>query len=281
MDHPDWHRAGRAPKAAVRTVAQMAVDHDADGLARRAHVAHRQVWVIGARRAGTNHDRVMPHPHGVHRAARLRPGDPAAFAACCRDTPVDGGGKLQRDEGQALLHAFQKACVHGPCLGAADALDDLDPRRAQHLVATPGNPRVRVCQRSDNARDPRLDQPLGTRGGVAMMGAGLQRDIGCGTTGERARLIQRPTFGVGAATRLGPAAPHYAVSKGAACHDDTTHRRVGPCIPKPPRRQRKGRSHVVVIAHSSVVPGAGRSSETNLSKSSAAWKFLYTLAKRT
>ena len=48
-----------------------------------------------------------------------------------------------------------------------------------------------------------------------------------------------------------------------------------------PRRQRKGRSHVVVIAHSSVVPGAGRSSETNLSKSSAAWKFLYTLAKRT
>ena len=114
---------------------------------------------------------------------------------------------------------------------------------------------------------------------MAEMGAGLQRDIGGGAARRLARLIQRPAFGVGAATRLGPAAPHYAAPAGfktigSACHDHTANRRVRPCVAQAPRRKGEGCAHMVGIAHSSAVPVAGRSSETNLSKSSAAWKFL-------
>ena len=106
-----------------------------------------------------------------------------------------------------------------------------------------------------------------------MMGAGFQGDIGGRTARQRAGLVQSHTFGMGASARLGPAASDDA----ARLHDDAAHRRIGPDIPQTPPRQAQGMSHVaqvVPVGHVQSVPGTGRSSDTNLSKSSASWKFL-------
>ncbi|OIQ63603.1 hypothetical protein GALL_548540 [mine drainage metagenome] len=77
---------------------------------------------------------------------------------------------------------------------------------------------------------------------------------------------------MGAAPRLGPAAPDDAV----ILDDDTADRGVGPCLPQAPRTERERVAHVGAVrlglrAHSSAAP-SGRSSDMNLSKSPAAWK---------
>ena len=83
--------------------------------------------------------------------------------------------------------------------------------------------------------------------------------------------IERAAFGMRPPARLGPAATDDA----AVVHDDTAHRRVRPDIAQPARRKAKRKRHEapVGVGHS-LSPVCGRSSETNLSKSSAAWKFL-------
>ena len=100
-----------------------------------------------------------------------------------------------------------------------------------------------------------------------MMRAGFQRDISRGPHGINPR--QRHHLGMRSPAGLGMAAPDNA----AIQNNHTSNCRVRPGAPQPPRGQRKGVSHMVFVCHSSLAP-AGRNSETNLSKSSAAWKFL-------
>ena len=105
-----------------------------------------------------------------------------------------------------------------------------------------------------------------------MMGAGFEADVSRCANGGTLRLRKRLRFRMGPSAWLGPATPDDA----AVVHDDAAHRRIGGGVTLPAPAQRQGQTHepgVARPAHSSSgVPG--RSSCTNLSKSSAAWKFL-------
>ena len=101
-----------------------------------------------------------------------------------------------------------------------------------------------------------LSSTRDTRSGAARPGAGLRQRLGLG---------MRPSARCGRPT----------ANDSPVLDDNAADSRVGPNLPKPPRTERKGMGHmpaVCLCAHSSEAPG-GRSSDTNLSKSSAAWKF--------
>ncbi len=159
-------------------------------------------------------------------------------------------------------------------LGLAHALHDLDPGRAQPREPRPVGARVGVAHRHHDPRDPRRDQRVGAGRRRADMRAGLQRDVRRGPPRGRARLRERPRLGVRPAAVAGARAAEH----GAAALDHAADRRVGPAPPEPARGERERVVHEPRVAHAD---GGGRSSWTKASKSSAAWKFLYTLAKRT
>ena len=109
------------------------------------------------------------------------------------------------------------------------------------------------------------------------MGAGFKRDIGGGAARRFARLGKRDRLGMGAAAVGGMAAPDDT----PVAHQDAAHRRVGPDTAQTTLRQAEGRAHPAhvfdLLGHSyqsSLSGTSGRSSATNSSKSSAAWKFL-------
>ena len=104
---------------------------------------------------------------------------------------------------------------------------------------------------------------------MPVMGTGFQCDIGGGAARQWPGLIQGPPFGMGAAARLRPTAPGDL----AVLDQHRANRRIGPDIAEAPRRKAQGMGHMYKVAHSSA-DGAGRSSDTKRSKSSAAWKFL-------
>ena len=150
---------------------------------------------------------------------------------------------------------------------------DRDARAFQYRVPLPRDARIGVGHGGHNAGHTGGDQCLGAGASFPGMGTGFEGDIGGCTARSFARLGQGDDLGVGTATRLGPAAPdNHAVP-----NDHTAHRRVGPAFPHPAPPHRQGQRHKPAIhcgtAHSSGVTG-GRNSLTNLSKSSAAWKFL-------
>lgn len=59
VNHPDRGLAGGLTQAAGRSMGKAAVEHDTQGLPGCAHVAHSQVWIIGAGGASTDHHRIM------------------------------------------------------------------------------------------------------------------------------------------------------------------------------------------------------------------------------
>ena len=109
------------------------------------------------------------------------------------------------------------------------------------------------------------NEGFSARRGLAVVGAGFEGDVSGRPPRGITRLRQRHAFSMGATACLGMAAADDA----GALDDHAAHGRVGPCAAKPPRRKREGVFHMVLVAQSSEA-GLGRSSETNLSKSSAA-----------
>ena len=107
-----------------------------------------------------------------------------------------------------------------------------------------------------------------------MMRTGLEADIGRRPFGRRSGLRQRNRLGMGPSAGMGIPPPDNP----PLIDDDTTNRRIGPrpAQPPTPKRKRQSQKPGILRTHgssgSSVTPG--RNSLTNLSKSSAAWKFL-------
>ena len=121
-----------------------------------------------------------------------------------------------------------------------------------------------------NAGDASFDERLGTGRRLTVMSARLQSHVSSGSLSLRASVIKGLRFCMRSpAVSRAPTANDPPVFD-----DDTAHSRVRPDSPKPAPRKRERVAHVgfVVLAHSSLL--GGRSSLTNLSKSSAAWKFL-------
>lgn len=132
------------------------------------------------------------------------------------------------------------------------------------------NTRIRILHRDNDARNPAFNQCGCTRGRLAVVRARFQGDIGRRAASTRTGLRQRLGFCVRAAT-VCRAAP---TNNATLVNDDAPNGRIRPNAPQAARAKCQRVPHVdmVVLCHSSFV--GGRSSLTNLSKSSAAWKFL-------
>ena len=245
---------------------------EAQGLGHRADAAHIQQRVVGPRRARTDQHRIVARAHEVDHTPRFGSGDPLAFADPGCDAPVEACRELQRHHRPAAPDPAEKTALQVLCLGPEQAGVDRDPGRAQHRVATPRDARVGIFQGADDPRHARHDQRLGAGRCLAMVGAGFKADIGRGATRVIARRGQGHPFGMGAPAGLGPSPPDDA----AALDDDATNRRIGPNRAQPPRTKtdREGQKAPVRLGRHSSPDCDGRSSDTNLSKSSAAWKFL-------
>ena len=107
-----------------------------------------------------------------------------------------------------------------------------------------------------------------------MMGAGLEADIGRGALRRSACLRESRLLGVGAPSGHGVPAPDDP----AVAHDDASDGGVGPASSLAAPGKRQGVGHVAGVGAAHPSSGSesprGSISLTNLSKSSAAWKFL-------
>ena len=109
----------------------------------------------------------------MHGAARLWAGDPLAFPGCGGNPAVKAKREFQRYMRTAFGNPQEKPCVIARRVFCADTGDNLNTGRAQDPEAAPGNTRIVVGQRGNNARDARRHQRLGTWRGRAMMRAGF------------------------------------------------------------------------------------------------------------
>jgi len=261
------HRGGKPAAGQIKVTR----GNHAHRLARNAKTAHGQLRVIGTGRAGADQNRIMAGAQSMDARAGLRSGDPTAFARSGGDAAIKAAGQFQCQHRATQRNAGQEALLQGARLGFQHRFGNCNPGGAQDRVAAPRNTQVRIGQSADDSGDTRRDKRLGAGRGAPVMRARFERDIGSGAARRRTRLIQRHPFRMGATARLGPATPQNT----PVLHDHTAHGGVWPDIAKAPTRQRQGQGHIasVSVAHSPSAP-LGRSSDTNLSKSSAAWKFL-------
>src|SRR5437868_3074926 len=73
---------------------------------------------------------------------------------------------------------------------------NLDPGISQLLKTTPGNQRIRIFNRSDDPRDPRIDQSLCARRRLTVMRMRLERHIRSSAACTFAGLLKSDHFGV-------------------------------------------------------------------------------------
>jgi len=74
---------------------QPAIDHHAQGLTRRRHVAHSQIRIVVAHGTDTGQDGAGTGPPGVTITARIGAGDPLADAVVERSLSIQTGRRLE------------------------------------------------------------------------------------------------------------------------------------------------------------------------------------------
>ena len=124
-------------------------------------------------------------------APRRITGDPFALPIGPRDTAVEGGGKLQRDERPPLL-LLHEPTGHGPrcfCGHQPGLHRNASSFQARNALAVGAG--IRIGQRDHNACDTGRRQTVGAIGSArTFMRAGFQCDIGGRTARQFARLRQ-------------------------------------------------------------------------------------------
>lgn len=251
---------------------EAAGDDDAHGLAGNAQIAHGEAGIVSAGGTGANHYCVMGCALRVDEAAGFGAGDPLAFARRGSDPAIKTGCEFEADKGTVFVNFQQETrMVSRGLLGPAAGVN-LNASRAEHVDALPVYTRIIVFEGYNNAGHLRIYQRLSARRSLAYMGAGLQRDIGRRVFGERARLGEGHDLCMGATAGLSPAAPDDAV----VTNEHAAYGGVRPNLPLAATTKGQGETHIAVVACCAHSSGgtSGRSSLTNLSKSSAAWKFL-------
>ena len=216
----------------------------------------------------------MAGAHHVHIPAGTRSGDPPAFARRRRNAAIKRASHLEGHKGAVFRNARQEPGMIAPRFGVAQTHVHADTCITQHADPAPGDTGVRIAGGDHDTGDPCVYQGLRAGGCLAVVRTGLQRDIGCCPSGRVAGLCQSTCFRMWPAPVGRPAAPDDP----AVADNHTSDSRVRPDTPHPAPPQRQGERHEAYIALECHVSfsslRSGRNSLTNLSKSSAAWKFL-------
>ena len=152
--------------------------------------------------------------------------DPARIARGTGDTAVGRHGPLGHHIGLARHDVAEKHLVGGIALVAQNVGCHLDARLAQSGVALAGNKRVEVARAHDHARHAGLDERVGARGLLAVMGARLERHVdrrAAGVLAASRTVSQCATLGMLLPVARVPALADYV----SVAHDDRAHQRVG------------------------------------------------------
>ena len=88
VTEPERHVARRAGEIGQERQIEAARNHDAHRLTTRPHVTHRELRIIGARRARPHHHRIVARAQAVDHAPRLWSGDPLAMAGGRGDAAI-------------------------------------------------------------------------------------------------------------------------------------------------------------------------------------------------
>ena len=215
----------------------------------------------------------------MHRPARLGSGYPLAFARCRRNPTVKAAGQLEGHQRSTLLGLVKEPSQIARGLVRQNTGPYFDPGLTQYGKPLASDTRITVFDRTDHARYTCVDQSFRTGRRLAVMSTGFKRDIGRSTTRQISGLRQRFCLGMRTPSGLCPT----TTDNTPVTHNDTSHSRIGPAIAlsAPPQRQGERHKPFIQLDYSSFCWVGGLSSWTKSSKSSAAWKFLYTLANRT
>jgi hypothetical protein len=145
----------------------------------------------------------------VDRGTGLLAGDPPAGAVGGRHPTVQRRGGLPHHEGPVLSHPGEprgQRAVLG--LGLLDPELDVDPRRAQPIGSSAGEP-GRLGHGDDDAGDTGGDQRVGAGTGAPGVRARLQGDDGGATASPLAGPGEGDDLGVRSAGGLRRALPHH------------------------------------------------------------------------
>ena len=192
--------------------------------------------MLGAQQMG-------PRPGGLA-------GDPAALAGAGGDPPVQGHGELQRHQRAVLPDAQEEAGIDLRRLALAEAEGDATPPRCSRSMPWPLTLGSGSSMRDDGARYPGGGQGIGAGRGLAIMAAGLERDIGRGPPCRLAGAAKRFGLGMGPSAGLGPAAAHDP----SLADQDAADGGIGPAPAQGAARQGEGRAHMPGV----VGPGLSR-----------------------
>ena len=145
--------------------------------------------------------------------------------------------ELEHDVGPAVAHAPDVAGMIAPRLLGADADLDRDARRAQPRVARARDFGIGIFERRDDARNAGGDDGVGAGRRLAVMRAGLERDVERRAARRRAGAAQGFDLGMRPAAGLGPA----AADNDAVLDDHRADRRIRPGAAEsaPAERQRQ------------------------------------------
>ena len=196
--------------------------------------ADRQLRVVGANRARSDHHRVVLIAQTANKLARGRARHGVVAAGAGSDRAVERHRHLERDERDRVRGCEGEALDERTRRRIVDDVDR-DACRAQ-TSGTAARDRVGIERAGDDARDAGSEDRLRARPGPAVMVARLERDVqGCaanvGTAGARGKQ------GFDFRVRLAAAMVIALAQRSAITDDDRTDRRIRRCVGDRTRRE--------------------------------------------
>ena len=195
--------------------------------------------IVGQRGPDSDGDGVAVGPQRMHGSASLVAREPPRLARRIDDSPVDRDRQLQGDV-RAIRsprgEEERRVLIEGLALEHPAIDGDLGQGEARRAAGRCG---VRIMGREDHPRHAGGDERLGTGAGLSGVIAGLERDVGRGSTRSRAGGEEGHDFGVGLAILGVPPFADYL----ALLDDDGANLGVGRHAAGPARGEFESATH--------------------------------------
>jgi hypothetical protein len=141
------------------------------------HPTHIELRIVVADRADAGQDGAGARSPAMPVLPRRRPGQPLAGAILQRRLAVEAGGQLQPQPGPGTRHAGDETDVDFRASAASKPHSASTPACAQAGQPLPGDQRIGILHRGDDARHAGRQQRIGAGRRAAMVTAGLERDV--------------------------------------------------------------------------------------------------------